>query len=173
LPEAHYNLSLLLRGGRCAAGSDPASQRVPEAERQEHAFGVAPWKAAAVVLDVDEDAVAGCVGIRRDSVCGRVNLNAFCSRLPTAASSRSRSPSMASAGSTAEIVNAHSLTCASSDAESRISAMKPATENNRCSTGNPAAMRTSASERSTRPCMPTGTGPICRPSRRLPRRCRP
>ncbi|MCY1372304.1 hypothetical protein D9M69_595020 [compost metagenome] len=78
----------------------------------------------------------------------RENLNAFCNRLPTAASIRSRSASSASVGSTAGALNRQPRLCASIVAESLISAMNSARENRCRCAGMPAVMRTSARDRS-------------------------
>ena len=57
-----------------------------------------------------------------------VNLNAFCSKFPTAENSKSRSASTASVGSITETDNRHSWVSASSDAEILTSEIKSATE---------------------------------------------
>src|SRR6185503_5493970 len=106
------------------------------------------------------------------SVFSSVNLKAFCRRLPTAESSRSRSASTARLGSTVATASPQPRDCASSDAEILTSPMKPASGISWRRTGIPAVTRTSASERSTRLRRPirlrSSTAPVAPASPTLP-----
>ena len=116
-------------------------------ERAEQFVEVFTRKTAAFVLDLDEHALGAAQTRSVTVVRGRVNLNAFCRRFPTAAARTCRSASIATPSSTGITASVMPRAFASNVAASASSSMNPDTWNcSRCWTAW--VRRTSASERS-------------------------
>ena len=109
---------------------------------------------------------------KRTSVCGRVNLNAFCRRLPTAAMSKSRLPAIARLADDSVVTNEQPCRFASRVADSLIYAMKASSAKMCGAMGSPVEIRASASERSMSVRNPTrlrlSTAPVAPVTATLP-----